>query len=164
MMKRFYPIGVDPKQERKVYLFLLATAAGFSLIWFIQFYHALGRLYEWDYRIGDYILRENVMMPPFLDVLAIDLHGFLAIAISSVLRIVYHYSYFYRGSKSIYLMRRLPDRMELHRRCITIPMLEAVSALLIAGVLFLLYYWFYIAVTPETCLIPNQWTGWFGLS
>ena len=68
-----------------------------------------------------------------------------------------HYSYHYRESKSIYLMRRLSDPWELHRRCLTLPVVGVGLALLVAFVLLMLYFAVYMGVTPEECLTPHQW-------
>ena len=54
-------------------------------------------------------------------------------------------------------MRRLPDRWEYHRRCLTIPLLAILSALVLIVVLIGLFYALYLHATPEQCLQPNQW-------
>ena len=54
-----------------------------------------------------------------------------------------HYRSYYNPVKSIYVMKRLPNRWELHRRCLTFPILYALFALLVFGMelyLFILAY------------------------
>ena len=54
-----------------------------------------------------------------------------------------HYRSYYNPVKSIYVMKRLPNRWELHRRCLTFPILYALLALLVFGMelyLFILAY------------------------
>lgn len=69
-----------------------------------------------------------------------------------------HYQFFYLGgSRSIYLMRRLPDKWELPRRCLALPLAEAAIVLLTAALLFLLCFLQYLTQTPPECLTPHQW-------
>ena len=63
-----------------------------------------------------------------------------------------HYAHYYRGSKSIYLMRRLPDRTLLHRQCWTLPLLALGLTLLVLVLLPALYYLIYRYATPAQCL------------
>ena len=61
------------------------------------------------------------------------------------------------GSKSIYLMKRLPNRWELWRRCLTVPFLTVIAAILFWFLMIVLYYFYYVWKTPEACLAPDQW-------
>lgn len=54
----------------------------------------------------------------------------------------------YQESRSIYLMRRLPDRWELWRRCLALPLAGLAMALVLTLGLSLLYFWLY-----ETCAL-----------
>ena len=49
----------------------------------------------------------------------------------------------YQESRSIYLMRRLPDRWELWRRCLALPLAGLAIALVLALGLSVLYFWLY---------------------
>lgn len=60
------------------------------------------------------------------------------------------------GAKSIYLMGRLPDRWELHRRCLTLPLGWLLSAVLLPVLTLLVYYGIYYLITPAACLRPGQ--------
>ena len=161
-LTHYLPLGIDEKKECKTYGIILALAAGFSLVFFIRLSVKYQVLFEWDYKTGTNLLRENAQMPLYTEILRGALNGLYGLAIASLLGILRNYASFWQGSKSIYLMRRLPDRFELHRRCLVLPIAEAVISLLAAVILFFLYYAIYIAVTPEQCLIPNQWMTWFG--
>lgn len=59
-----------------------------------------------------------------------------------------HYRWHTRDSMSIYTMRRLPDRWELHRRCWTVPVLASIAELLLLGVCLLLCWCLYTTATP----------------
>ena len=49
----------------------------------------------------------------------------------------------YQESRSIYLMRRLPDRWELWRRCLTLPLTGLTIVLILTLGLSVLYFWLY---------------------
>lgn len=78
-------------------------------------------------------------------------------AVTAVLLAVVNRHGFSQGSKAVYLMRRLPDRWEFHRRCLALPLLT----LLLGGVLMvlvLLACWgMYTHFTPEHAIPPDQW-------
>ena len=74
---------------------------------------------------------------------------------------VQNYFGHFQGSRSIYLMRRLPQRWELARRCLGEPALYLAGSFIIyllTGVTCFIYYWFR---TPAGCLPPNVW-AWIG--
>lgn len=68
-----------------------------------------------------------------------------------------NYSNFRNGSKSVYLMRRLPDRWEYHRRCLALPLMTILAGLVSIPILIGLFYAIYLHATPEQCLQPDQW-------
>jgi len=63
----------------------------------------------------------------------------------------------YQESRSIYLMRRLPDRGELWRRCLTIPLLGLSACILLYGGNLFIFYAIYESFIPPQCLQPGQW-------
>lgn len=155
-LQRLVPPGVNAQQELK-WMF-----GG----WMLSFFYSLGftMRYAWEYRYlftdamgGPRVLKAYEVMPDFADLLSSHLYGFLIVALCMLGVVLYHYAYHRQGSKSIYLMRRLPDGMELHRRCWTLPVLCAMASVLLAFALLMLYYAIYMFVTPDACLTPGQW-------
>ena len=154
-LERYAPPGVNLKTERNLFICGMVAALLWSFSFFNSFSRYKGQLY---YHRGDEaILREGAVMEDFVVVLDKSLLGFLLLAFCLIMVAVYHYAYHYQDSKSIYLMRRLPDNMELHRRCLTLPAAAIVIALLTAFVLLLIYYAVYMLATPPECLTPDQW-------
>lgn len=84
------------------------------------------------------------------------LSPFLLLIPGAVVLAVYNYAKLWQGAKSIYLMGRLPDRWELHRRCLTLPLGWLLSAVLLPALTLLVYYGIYYLITPAACLRPNQ--------
>lgn len=154
--ERLAPPGFPLGAELIFFGCAAAMAALFSLLYLSDLSSAVENLYD---RFGteQQILRPDAVMPDFIVLLGPHLTGFPLLACSMVLFAAIHYASFYQGSKSIYLMRRLPSRWELHRRCLILPVLGAVTALLLGFALLLLYFRLYLLRTPAPCLTPHQW-------
>lgn len=154
-LSRHVPPGLNPRTERNVFFVGLAYAVLRSFGFFFRLSDGLYRLYTGT---GEFRrLRSGAMMPDFVEILDSALLGFGLLALCMVVFLFDHYSYYRRGSKSIYLMRRLPNRWEQHRRCLTLPLAAIVLCALLALVLLCLYFLIYMLVTPEVCLQPDQW-------
>lgn len=154
-LSRYAPPGINLNPEKNVFLWGLAGAACWSLSFLFRLYEKRDALFQ---RIGnENVLRAGAVMPDYTEVLGSALIGFAVLALAMLAFLVYHYAYHRQGSKCIYLMRRLPDRRELHRRCLTIPLVSVLLCALAAFILLCVYYWIYIAVTPDVCLVPGQW-------
>ena len=164
-LKRNLPPGYRYKNEIALSIGVFAGGALSSSTGFFREYSTAKRsLYI---RIGtDIILDESRVMPDFIRVLGGKLNYMLILAaLALIIASAIHYAYFHTGSKSIYLMRRLPNRFELHRRCLLMPLIYALAFVLMAAVLLLIYYTVYMNFTPRACLTPNQWQKiWEGLS
>lgn len=157
-LRRCAPPGMELEKEGQMLFTGLLLSFLFSLSFLIRYSSEYNQLYYWENgpeRVRVWI--EHAMMPAFEVVLGHALIGFWITAVVMLSRIAAYYSYHRRGSKSIYLMRRLPDRWERHRRCVTLPVLAALLALFCSAVMMLLYYLFYLMVTPEQYIPYHQW-------
>ena len=99
-------------------------------------------------------------MEVFSVLLGNALRGFPLLALSMLGFVIVHYVYFWQGSKSIYLMKRLPNRMEIHKMAWSYPIKAMMLSIGCAFVLLVLYYGVYRIATPKECLLPNQWLLW----
>ena len=154
-LEQFFPVGIEPKQE----FMWMGLGLGAAFLYSAGFLIALGSAYQnlFSNRGGVRRLLERAVMPDFGYLLGRGLAGFLVVALCMTGLAAYHYAYHFQGSKSIYLMRRLPQRWELLRRCVTAPALGAVAALVLAVVTLFVYYGVYLLVTPASCLMGGQW-------
>lgn len=147
---RYVPLGLEADKERRLLLYSLAAGAVWSVLLFLSSYaEAYSSLFNQNIRNQ---IREGAMMPEFFEILAGTERVFLLVFAAMPLWALYHYTYHLNGSKPIYLMRRLPERWELHRRCLALPAVGMVSALAFQGILGSLYYLIYILITPRQCL------------
>ena len=116
-MARHLPPGVDPSKSEMGLLTGLISALLFHLQFILRYLSARNDLYT--YYHGSNIKRLNgSMMPPFWEVLGTSLYGCFVAALAMVVVAIQLYSSYYQGSKSIYTMRRLPDRWERWRRMV----------------------------------------------
>ncbi len=152
-LTHYTPPGIDPLFELKFFLCGIICAALYSLFGFlIRLFAALHLLYDYETRE---LIRGAVMTDYYLLIESLFI-GFTIVAICMLALIIYHYAYHTHLSRSIYLMKRLPNPFELHRRCISLPLLTAFMCALCVVVLIVLYFLFYLIVTPKECLSPDQ--------
>lgn len=152
---RYAPLGMNLTPLKQT----LIWGGIASVFWSFSFVAKLTNSYNNLFRTvrDQRVLREGAIMPDFVELMRYSLIGFLVLAAAMAVICVYNYAYHRQGSKSIYLMRRLPDRLELHKRCLTLPLISILLCTVAALILLCIYYWIYMAVTPEQCLTPGQW-------
>ena len=154
-LSRYAPLGINVRSEWQGYVAGLAVAVVYSMIYLLRYFNARENLYEWTLKGRELI--EGAVMPDFAELMDGTLLVFLAIALTMMGLAIYHYIYHRLDTKSYYVMRRLPSRWELHRRCLTLPVIGLLICGAAALIMTLIYYWIYMGCTPEECLMPGQW-------
>ena len=154
-LSRHVPPGYDWLPEWRFLVWGSLAAFLWSLVYFAQLHEAREALFERS--LHGYVLIPGVKMKDFVSVLGSSMMGFQILIPCLASHVIQHAIYIRQGSKSIYLMRRLPQRSERHRRCLLLPLTFAVCVLIAAFLLLLLYFQIYRAVTPDSCLTPDQW-------
>ena len=155
-IKKFIPVGIKPETELWIYGSGIALSVLSSLFYFVTYYGSYNAMF--NYYGNKKVLIEGASMPDFwslidggvFDVFKIWIFAFLAM-------IAVHYGYHYRESKSIYTMRRLPNKYELHIRCTALPLSATAVSLILSFILLIIYYVHYMTVTPDELLLPSQW-------
>lgn len=154
-LSRLAPPGIDLKPELRLFYVGMGLASAFSFGFFVRYSRAYSELFRSVG--GERFLIAGAEMPDFVSLLQFYWAGFAVLALCMAGLAAYHYAYHRQGSMSIYLMRRLPDRSELHRRCLALP-LTAIALCAAAAILLLfVFYGAYMAFTPGECLTPHQW-------
>ena len=153
---RQVPPGLDWWTEAKWAVSGLVVGVFWSLTAFCyQFYNARNRLYGWVNE--KYVLVESRTIAPFPELLDKSMAVLLLGMVLTIPLACYHYAYYYLGSRSIYVMRRLPDRWELWRRCLTVPVLLAVLCLAAIELLTIFHFLMFLRFTPSPCLPAEPW-------
>ena len=151
------PAECELRRELKVIAGLMAGALVFSLFFLTCYSDWHARLYM--SRGTDRILMPGAVMPQFDEVYAgnrTQLGFAVALLCMAVIAARYYMLHRQGGSRSDYLMRRLPDRWEYARRCVTLPLLGALAVIAEFVIVTLIYFAVYALVTPEVCL-PAGW-------
>ena len=148
----WYPPGFPRAEERFLQRCALALAslAGF-IIFLCQFSTTLRDL-QTALRTG----AEGLTMPPLPPLTAGCWIGFLVLALGQGVLAAAHYLWHYQGGRSIYRMRRLPQRVELARRCLAAPAAALGWCVLAAVAVAVLCALYYRIFTPAG-LLPAHW-------
>ena len=150
-LERCVPLDCDGETESKWILTGMVVSFLMNFRFLIAYLSARSRLFP--YVNGRKVFWEGAKIEPFGSLLGFSLWGCLLGAAAMVVLAAWHYSVHYRGTKSIYTMRRLPDRWELHRRCLTVPALGAAAFLLEAALLWGIDFAIYRLATPAQALL-----------
>ncbi len=153
---RLAPPGLELKHERRFFISGWIFSLLYAQTFLIDYFNYRSQLY--DHTVSGRVLDPGRTMVDFYVVLDKCLIMFVVFALCMLLLIAYHYAYHHIGSKSIYTMRRLPDRWELHKRCVSLPIIASLVMLASAGIMLLIWFGLYMLLTPEQCLAPGQWT------
>ncbi len=150
-LSRYVPLEVDVGRILPVLAAVLGLTLLFSLHFFAAYDEALRKLYERV--LGRRVLIEGAKILPFAQ-LSWWTWWVPMMAVPAMLGMAASFFQLHRqgGSRSIYLMRRLPNRWELLRRCLAAPLAILVSDILFALALQGVYYLVYCFRTPAVCL------------
>ena len=134
--------------------FALFVLLGSFLIFVIRYENARSRLYE-DV-LGRRLLRSGAQIDPLAEILSGTFRLAVVYGILTFVNIAANYMTFYRESKSIYLMRRIPDRWELPRRCAAVPLIGLAAGLILTAILICLCNLIYFKATPPQCIPAGE--------
>lgn len=145
---RWYPMGYEYEKE----LGLAAGLAGIgfcgSLHFFEALYREMQRLYY--YVDGERFLQEGAMAASFTGMTDWYWPFWIPALVFLSVMPLYHYYYYRKDTKSIYVMRRLPHRGVLFKSCVQGPLWSAGAVLGAAALLYLFYFGIYLLNMPET--------------
>ena len=155
-LNRYAPPGRERSQFLSCAWLWAAGAVLWSLRFIGNFIGALDRLYEAPRGMASY-LSDRVLVPgrtiaPFMAIAEDCMNLFPVVWIFLLLEVAASYLYFRKDSMSIYLMRRLPDKWELHRRCWGRPLIFFLQSLALILCLTAFYFLIYLLFTPAGCL------------
>lgn len=150
------PPGIGTDWKLSWYFIGLVLVFLPSLRFIGNYNDAFSELYQWEF--DKQVLIKGVVMKDFVTVLGDSLQSFFLYCLVLLGAVAWHYIYYHYKTKSIYLMKRLPNRFELHKRAWTLPLVGIVVTLFVAFVLLVIYFEIYMLVTPKQCIAPGQWS------
>ena len=155
-LSRLYPLGWPWQRELRYTGLALGFAALYAFFRFVfPMQQAINQLYQLQGQKR--VLIPGAVVPPFPALYQGAAAGFVLVALCLILLPIFHYRWHYQGSRSIYLMRRLPNRWELHRRCLALPLAALAICPVLALALRLACFGIYLALTPDGCLPAGGW-------
>lgn len=150
------PLGINAGNQAGWIVGGTFGAAISQFIGFSTYYdYCLGTLYRDEKRtilIDPNGKDQWVYMPSFGEMMENRYYLFILMTLLMGALVIYNYKYHFQGSKSIYLMKRLPDKKDLTRRCLTLPLLGILACIILAVIVTGLCYWVYMTNTPEVYL------------
>ncbi len=149
------PPGMSQRRERIWFYLLLVMALLNCLRFFREYQIELAQLYQRQELV--WISSRLIRMEDFYVLVQGKYILFGLPMLWCVSSVIFRYLYYYEGSKSIYLMRRLPDRWELHRSCLVRPLLRMALCLGVMATVLMISYGYYMRHTPARWLRPDQW-------
>ena len=144
-LARFAPPGFPLREERIFYNVALIAAVLWSLTALAGIFTAAS------------CFPFTGVMPPFTVCMESRMVLFWVPVGVSLIYIPVHYFYYYSRSRSINLMRRLPDRGLLLRQCVTLPLWGILFTVLLTAVILGIYYGIYLIAAPRGLTPAGQW-------
>ena len=130
---------------------LTAPAFVCAILFLVRYYQAYDQLWWSSYSPWPGELR--ALMAPFAQCAVWTLLVYPVLAVVALATAAVLYSSYYQGSRSIYLMRRLPDGKRTLRRQVWSAPLRTAMLLIAAGMVLIgIFYLLWRFVTPEPCL------------
>lgn len=144
------PLGINVHSEVTYYAGGVTVATIQSMGFLFRYGEARRALYE--VKAGKPVLIEGAVIKDFASLTENMFLLAVVVCVVTLLASIFYYMYHYQGSKMMYLMKRLPDKWEVYRRCLTLPIAGATLMAVWAFVLRMIYYAIYILCTPNQCL------------
>lgn len=149
-LEKYAPLGIGVDKQVTAFLAGLVVSTLHSMWFLLRYGEARRELYT---RTSSGLkLMEGAIIRDFSDLTENVFLTFYVVMIVTFLTVIFFYFYHYEGSKMMYLMKRLPDKWELYRRVITLPVAGTIILLVWMTMLKMLYYSIYVICTPSQCL------------
>lgn len=145
------PPGGSLKTELTVnLLFALLIIGGISLSFWVVYGANYNNLFT--FVSGKRCIMVGSIMPGLNTLMRGKFIGFWGYVVVCVVNGVTHYLSFYTPTKSIYVMKRIPNGRELHFRCLAVPLLSLLGGIILTAILMAFYTFCYWHATPAECL------------
>jgi hypothetical protein len=149
-------MGASESREKKLICWGLGLSSLYSLGFFMSLDKSISSLYDlWG---SKKVLAADRYIDDFCEIIRGKFRLFGIFAIIMLALCLMHYLSHFSGSRSIYLMRRLPQRWELLKRCVTVPLMGIVLCVILMVILTAIYFGAYMVFTPKGHILPGQFS------
>lgn len=150
LRRRFMPLGINMERANALFGGCIFIGIAEHLIFFFQYLMALNKIQS---SIKGITIVSGVKMPYFWDLEAHTYYGYIiAILMVLFLQAYWNYEYYNKKTKSVYVMRRLPDRREYPKTIWVAPIMQALFIAMIAVIHTAIDFCVYVLSTPEIAL------------
>ncbi len=163
-LKRYEPVWRADRYDLKILKLALIFFFITSLCFYPTFLEERKELIRYgshSFAVGALNLGGGLRMPPFW---ALARRYLLPIPLSAAVflcaGVAQNYLSCRKEARSDYTLRRLRDPWEYHRRCLALPVFEALALLLLLALLTGIYYAYYLRMTPPELLPPAGERFW----
>lgn len=153
LRRRFMPLGIN--LERTNFFFGVCILIGIAehLLFFGRYLMQLDVIKE---SIKGVTIDSSVRMPYFWDLQENAYYGYIAaILLMIFLQAYWNYEYYNKETKSVYVMKRLPNRKEYPRTIWVTPVIQALFIAMIMVLHTAVDFAVYVLGTPEIALQPD---------
>lgn len=153
LRRRWMPLGINLERANACFGAGIAMGIGQHLLFLFRY---ILRLREIQGGIKGVSVVSGMKMPYFWDLEAYTYVGYIAgILMVFVLQACWNYQYYNKKTKSVYVMKRLPDRKEYRRTIWAAPAVQALSVALIGAAHTAIDLVIYVLGTPDIALYPD---------
>lgn len=151
------PIGFDYKSETNSNGVLFGLGIGMSFQFLVRLQDAHDSLFMWykNPELGQtkpvYQIRIGAVAPTFAELMEGYWWWFLPWLVALMAWMVVHYTYYYRETKSIYVMRRIRKSGVVLKSCVLAPLAQLLLGFLTALTVYFIDYGWYLLVIPKVC-------------
>ena len=127
-------------------------------IWWAGLFSLLGEVNNYKINVAQGLYSPGYIEPKLSTINEL-LNLFLVSARFSVMLLLCYcipnYQYFRKDSKSVYLMKRLKNPMEIHKLCWSVPLMTAGTVLVFSALLYGIFVLIYLNYVPAGCMPEN---------
>lgn len=153
LRRRFMPLGINLEKANALFGLCIFIGIAEHLFFYGKF---LMKLKVINNSIKGITIDSGMKMPYFWELQEHTYYGyFLAILLVLFIQAYWNYAYYNKETRSVYVMKRLPDRKEYQRTIWISPVIEALSIAVIMAVHTFIDLCMYVVATPEIALYPD---------
>lgn len=153
LRRRYMPLGINLEKANVLLGVCIIIGICEHLLFFGRY---LMQMNEISSSINGITIDAGVKMPYFWDLQQHTYYGYIvAILMVLFIQAYWNYAYYNKETKSVYVMKRLPDRKEYSRTIWAAPVIEALCIAVIMLFHTVIDFCLYAVVTPEIALYPD---------